>query len=210
MLKPVWNMAGIVKMQAEEIKPGFYTLKAEEDSLAVEVNGALLRIGYIRYDLSRLEEFLKETPDLAGYLKSRVLEALPAYSENKGTLNMQWANAVGLSQEAQEARLKREECRRKKEEEKAAQKASQEAKRKEQEAQELEEVEVKFKNGEYIDSLDFENLLIKYNLWNSVHMRTKGWIRKNLTEINKSSYRAYTKGDSVFASLNLLKQILGV
>jgi hypothetical protein len=53
MIKQVWNMNSVVKMQAEIVENYngilIYTLKAEENSLCIEVNNALLRVGYLPY-----------------------------------------------------------------------------------------------------------------------------------------------------------------
>jgi len=206
MIKSVWNMFEVVHMQAEVIEEYngtlIYTLKAEENSLCIEVNNALLRVGYSPYALSLLKKmidagtdqsvsFCRASANFEEFVKCHVLDRLDSYANNErgSTLNFQFANAAGLLEKALEARSKREAIRLRIKEDEAAKEV----------VEALERVKRE------------EEALIK----------TRGWINTNLvsihldgcrckTKIAKGNRLAVSKSKSVWDSLRMLKTALEI
>lgn len=215
MLKPVWNADNIVNKQVTILEEHngipLYTINSEELSLAVEVNGALLRVGFIDTRLKQVKAFIDNGFDFYQACLDHVTDNLPSYANGSGWLNLQYAHVVGMREEALKARQQREELKeaqRIAEEEKEALEAAE--RNKEQEL-ELDNAQQEFIIGKRISANLFQGLLERHNLWDGVPIRTKGWIMNKLVMVSHvHGYKAYSKGDSVFKWVDALKSTLEV
>ena len=227
MIKSVWNMNGLVRMQAEIVEEYnntlIYTLKGEEKSMCIEINNALLRIGFLPYDLPALKNLIDNKMDFPTYIKDKILIQLESYANNESGswLNFQWANAVGMHKEAKEARSKREAIRLRIKEDEAAKEVIEALERVKREEEALVINEERFRAGESISADQYKNLLIKHGIWSEVPIKTKGWINTNLvsihldgcrckTKIAKGNRLAVSKSKSVWDSLSMLKAKLEI
>jgi len=216
MIKPVWNMNSIVRMQAEivEVYNDFiiYTLKTEENSLCIEINNALLRVGYSPHDLPLLKRMIDAGTDFGEFVKCHVLDRLDSYANNErgSTLNFQFANAAGLLGKALEARFKRQAIQDKEARDNDAKELLEALERQKKEEEALVLAEDKFKKGESIPFDCYKGLLIKYGIWSEVPIKTKGWINTNLVSIHLEGCRCKTKSKSVWDSLSVLKSKLEI
>ena len=215
MLKPVWNATNVVNKQVTILEEyegiTLYTINSEERSLAVEVNSALLRIGFVDTSLKQVKAFIDNDSDFYQACLDHVTNNLSNYAKGDSWLNLQYANVVGMKEKALEARQQREEFReaqRIAKEEKEALEAAESIKMQELE---LDKAQQEFITGEIISANLLQGLLERHNLWNNVPIRTKGWIMNKLVVIShKHGYKAYSKGDSVFKWVNALKSMLEV
>ena len=220
-------MNSVVRMQAEIVENYngilIYTLKAEENSLCMEVNGALLRVGYSPYDLPILKKKIDEGIDFEEFVKCHVLDRLDAYANNErgSTLNFQFANSAGLLEKALEARSKRQAIQAKEARDNDAKEAIEALERQKKEEEALLLTEENFKEGKSIPFDCYKGLLIRYGIWSEVPIKTRGWINTNLvsihlegckckTKIAKGNRLVVSKSKSVWDSLSMLKTALEI